>query len=227
MRNMLRAILPERVRPALALVKEKAADGKSVLPKMSLLACDVAAAIGLDPHKSAHQLWLEKTEKQRQLSAMNASNDTGPAFWRTLLEPLVASVYAKRTGYKMRRVNQPCRHPVHDWMAATLVWEVVGSEEVQILECLGVGAGEMLLWQAGLPAYIRVNILHLLAVTGKQAADVAVLICGQELRIYRVERDEAHISQLIDLEHSFCFGGSGLEVDAVETPQLGLCLSNH
>ena len=45
--------------------------------------------------------------------------------------------------------------------------------------------------------------MHQLAVTGKQAADVAVLLGGQELQIHRIERDEAMIAQLIALEQQF------------------------
>ena len=45
--------------------------------------------------------------------------------------------------------------------------------------------------------------MHQLAVTGKQAADVAVLIGGQELQVFRIERDEALIEQLIALEQQF------------------------
>jgi predicted phage-related endonuclease len=45
--------------------------------------------------------------------------------------------------------------------------------------------------------------MHQLAVTGKQAADVAVLICGQELQVHRIERDETMITQLIELERQF------------------------
>ena len=45
--------------------------------------------------------------------------------------------------------------------------------------------------------------MHQLAVTGKRAADVAVLICGQELQVHRIERDEALIAQLIELERQF------------------------
>jgi predicted phage-related endonuclease len=42
-----------------------------------------------------------------------------------------------------------------------------------------------------------------LAVTGKQAADVAVLIGGQHLEIHRIERDERLIRNLIQLERKF------------------------
>jgi predicted phage-related endonuclease len=40
-------------------------------------------------------------------------------------------------------------------------------------------------------------------VTGKAAADVAVLVCGNEYRCYRIERDDALIARLIELEAKF------------------------
>jgi predicted phage-related endonuclease len=40
-------------------------------------------------------------------------------------------------------------------------------------------------------------------VTGKPCADVAVLICGQDLQIHRIHRDEALIAKLIELERAF------------------------
>src|SRR5690606_32623333 len=45
--------------------------------------------------------------------------------------------------------------------------------------------------------------MHQLAVTGKQAADVAVLLGGQQLEVYRIERDELLIKHLIELERQF------------------------
>jgi predicted phage-related endonuclease len=45
--------------------------------------------------------------------------------------------------------------------------------------------------------------MHQLAVTGHRAADVAVLLCGQELQIHRIERDEPLIERLIALEAAF------------------------
>ena len=39
--------------------------------------------------------------------------------------------------------------------------------------------------------------------TGKRAADVAVLLCGQQLGVHRIERDDALIARLIPLEATF------------------------
>lgn len=49
----------------------------------------------------------------------------------------------------------------------------------------------------------ELQVMHQLAVTGQQAADVAVLLGGHELQIHRIERDEAMIEQLIALEAKF------------------------
>jgi predicted phage-related endonuclease len=47
------------------------------------------------------------------------------------------------------------------------------------------------------------QVLHQLAVTGHAWADVAVLIGGQDFRIYRVNRDEDKIADLIARETVF------------------------
>ena len=59
------------------------------------------------------------------------------------------------------------------------------------------------LWKEGVPEYVQLQVMHQLAVTGKQAADVAVLLGGQHLEIHRIERDESLIARLIDLEWLF------------------------
>ena len=80
---------------------------------------------------------------------------------------------------------------------------MIGAPDVQILECKTAGMNGARLWKDGVPEYVHLQVLHQLAVTGKLAADVAVLICGQELRIFRIDRDETMIAQLIELERQF------------------------
>ena len=62
----------------------------------------------------------------------------------------------------------------------------------------------------GKPGFLRTpdrgaspRLMHQLAVTGKRAADVAVLLGGQDLQVHRIERDDALISQLVQLEQQF------------------------
>jgi predicted phage-related endonuclease len=88
-------------------------------------------------------------------------------------------------------------------MLANLDREVIGAPDVQILECKTAGMNGARLWNEGVPEYVQLQVLHQLAVTGKQAADVAVLICGQELQVHRIERDEEMIARLVQLEEAF------------------------
>lgn len=173
--------------------------------KQGIGASDAAAAIGLNPYQSPLALWLVKTGRDSALPSPNPDDDTSPVFWGNVLEPIVAQCYAKRTGNKVRKVNAVLQHADADkhWMLANLDYAVVGNDEVQILECKTAGEHTAKSWREGVPHYVQCQVQHQLAVTGKQAADVCVLICGQELRIYRIERDDELIAQLIELERRF------------------------
>jgi hypothetical protein len=88
-------------------------------------------------------------------------------------------------------------------MLANIDREVVCSPEVQILECKTAGEFGSRLWREGVPEYVQLQVQHQLAVIGKQTADVAVLLCGQQLEIHRIERDDELIARLIVLETKF------------------------
>ncbi|QNB06818.1 endonuclease [Herbaspirillum frisingense] len=164
---------------------------------------DVAAAVGLSPYKSQLELWLEKTGRDAQLDKPDPNDTTHPVFWGTLLEPIVAAAYTQQTGRKVRKVNAVLQHPTVPFMLANLDREIVGSPEVQILECKTAGEFGARLWLDGVPEYVQLQVQHQLAVTGKHAADVAVLLCGQKLEVHRVYRDDELISRLIHLEAQF------------------------
>ena len=164
---------------------------------------DAAAAVGLHPYKSPLALWLEKTGRDDPLPQPDPHDLRSPVYWGTVLESLVAQQYSRQTGRTVRRVNAVLQHPQQPWMLANLDREVVGCPEVQILECKTAGLNGARLWRDGVPEYVQLQVMHQLAVTGHPAADVAVLICGQELQIHRIERDETMITQLIELERQF------------------------
>lgn len=192
-------------RPALRLVKTTSLDRDQWLEvrKGGIGSSDAAAAVGLHPYKSQLQLWMEKTGRDGGLPVVDPNDDQSPMYWGTLLEPIVAAHYTKRSGHRVRRVNAVLQHPEHPWMRANLDREVVGAPDVQILECKTAGIHGSRLWREGVPEYVQLQVMHQLAVTGKQAADVAVLIGGQELQVFRIERDAAMIAQLIALERQF------------------------
>ena len=191
-------------RPALRLVKTQQLSRTEWLDvrRQGIGSSDAAAAVGLSPYQSPLELWAQKTGKA-QFPQPDPQDDSQPLYWGTLLEPIVAAHYTRRTGRRVRRVNAVLQHPEHPWMLANLDREVLGTPEVQILECKTAGIHGARLWKDGVPEYVQLQVMHQLAVTGKQAADVIVLIGGQELRIHRIERDAAVIERLIALEAAF------------------------
>ena len=203
--------LPDQVpkqklhRPALRLVDTRRIERLDWLEvrKTGIGGSDAAAAVGLNPYKSQLQLWLEKTGRDTDLQQPDPDDTTEPVYWGTLLEPIVAAAYTKQTGNRVRKVNAVLQHPDIPFMLANLDREVLGVPGVQILECKTAGEFGARLWFDGVPEYVQLQVQHQLAVTGKQSADVAVLLCGQKLDVHRIQRDEELIARLIPLEAKF------------------------
>lgn len=196
-----------RPRPALRLIKtnDLPRDDWLKVRKRGIGSSDAAAAVGLNPYKSQLELWMEKTCRDHALPKIDPHDEESPTYWGNFLEPIVAAHYTKRTGNRVRKINAVLQHPDPDkaWMLANIDREVIGASDVQILECKTAGINGARLWKDGVPEYVQVQVHHQLAVTGKQAADVAVLIGGQHLEIHRIERDERLIRNLIELEGKF------------------------
>lgn len=194
-------------RPALRLVSTKglSCDEWLQVRRQGIGSSDAAAAVGLNPYQSMLELWLIKTGRDADLPKADPNDEESPLYWGALLEPIVAEHYTKRSGNRVRRINAVLQHPDPDkaWMLANIDREVIGAPDVQVLECKTAGEFGSRLWKEGVPEYIQCQVQHQLAVTGKQAADVCVLICGQEIRIHRIERDDELIANLIQLERQF------------------------
>lgn len=205
MQTPLKTEKPTRPRAALKLVKtnDLNRDQWLTVRKGGIGSSDAASAVGLNPYKSQLQLWMEKTGRDANLPKVDPNDETSPMYWGTLLEHIVAAHYSKRTGNKVRRINAVLQHPIEPWMLANLDREVMGAPDVQILECKTAGINGARLWKEGVPEYVQLQVMHQLEVSGKQAADVAVLICGQELQIHRIERDAEMIAKLVELERRF------------------------
>ncbi|WP_167541813.1 MULTISPECIES: YqaJ viral recombinase family nuclease [Psychrobacter] len=181
---------------------------------------DAAAACGIHPYLSMLELWMIKTG--RMSSNMDASDNNGidgysPLYWGNTLEPMVAKYYQEHTANKVRRVNAVLQHPDPDnhFMLANLDYAITGNDEVQILECKTAGEHGAKLWRDGVPLYVTCQVQHQLAVTGKQAAHICVLLCGHEAKIYKVKRDEHLIESITRHERLFW---QYVEMDTPPTP---------
>lgn len=142
-----------RHRPALKLVKTQdlSRDQWLDVRRQGIGSSDAAAAIGLNPYKSALQLWMEKTGRDGELPKIDPNDESTPVYWGTLLEPIVAAHYTRRTSHRVRRINAVLQHAQHPWMLANIDREVTGAPDVQILECKTAGYHGARLSEEGAP----------------------------------------------------------------------------
>ena len=65
--------------------------------RMGIGGSDVSVIAGINPYKSVHQLWLEKTG---QIEPEDVENDY--THFGNVLEPIVRKEFTERTGKKVR-----------------------------------------------------------------------------------------------------------------------------
>jgi len=162
---------------------------------------DVGAILGLNKYRTPLDVYFEK---RGEVEPEDLS-DNDAVHFGIVLEDVIAAEYERRTGRKVRRNNRVLQHPKYPWMLANLDREVVGRE--RILECKTAGAYMAGGWgESGtdqVPESYLLQCMHYLAVTGRQVADLAVLIGGRDFRIYEIRRDEELIQMLIEREAEF------------------------
>lgn len=156
---------------------------------------DCAAAIGISPYKTRIELWLEKTDQAQPENL----DEVERIQWGNHLEPIIAQVYAQREGVKVQRVNQTQVHPDMPFMLSHIDRRIVGQRK--ILECKNAGEyfgskgfGEE--FTDEVPDLYLVQVMHQLIVNRVDLGDLAALVGGNRLKIYRIGLDD-ELAELI------------------------------
>jgi putative phage-type endonuclease len=171
-------------RPALKLVKTNhlSRDEWLAVRKGGIGSSDAGTAVGLNPYQSQLELWMIKTGRDAALPQVDPNDEDSPMYWGTLLEPIVARITRRTvTGYarSMRYYSIPTRTRAGCWRISTgKSW---GQWTCRFWNVKTAGEFGARLWRDGVPDYVVCQVQHQLAVTGKAAADVCVLVCGQEI----------------------------------------------
>jgi putative phage-type endonuclease len=143
-----------------------------------------------------------------KLGTLPAQAETAPLKSGRLLEGVVAAMYEEETG---RALNDPqgkiMVDPARDWMGATVDrFAADNSRIVELKTTRFMERGEDGWGEPGtdqVPPHYLVQVQHQMAVTGHRLADVAVLVGGQELRVYTVERSAEFVERLVWIEAEF------------------------
>lgn len=157
---------------------------------------DAASVCGLNEYQSPYALWCEKAGITPSFEG-NLRTRIG-----TELEPIIAKLFEDETGKKVQNCNFSLVNDQYPWAMADVDRMVVGEDA--LLEIKSTSALNLKHYKSGdYPARFYVQVMHYLAVTGKQKAYLAVLIGNSDFKIFEIQRDEDEISALMDAEKKF------------------------
>lgn len=161
---------------------------------------DVSIIAGINPFKSVHRLWLEKTGQ-----AEPEQTDSEYAHFGTLLEPIVRKEFAERTGLKVRQKHMLLQSEEYPFMLADLDGVIrEDGGEMAIFEAKTASAYKQEVWENGIPAPYILQVQHYMAVTGARRTYIAALVGGNHFYHHVIERDKEMIGKIIAMEK--CFG---------------------
>ena len=129
---------------------------------------DVSIIAGINPFKSVHQLWLEKTGQVEP-----EQTESEYAHFGTLLEPIVRKEFTARTGIKVRKKHMLLQSEEYPFMYADLDGVINDNGELAIFEAKTASQYKMDTWEEEVPAGYILQVQHYMAVTGAKKADIA------------------------------------------------------
>jgi putative phage-type endonuclease len=160
---------------------------------------DLSSIAGLNPYRTALDVYLDKTSD-------DIACETSPAMrWGTLLEDTIAKEYAEVTGQTIEIEPNTIYHPSMKFLGANIDrW--VGDKEY-VLECKTAGFTRGKEWgEEGtdqIPESYLVQVAYYAAICAVPKVDIAVLIGGQDFRIYTYERSKELEDKLIKIACNF------------------------
>ena len=164
--------------------------------KCGITGTDAGAILGLNPYRSAFQVYYDKisdTIENIDNEAMRQGRD---------LEDYVAQRFSEETGFKVRRANAIYQSEEHPLLLADFDRLIVGQKAG--LECKTVSPFSADKWADGkIPAHYLAQVDHYLAVSGFDCWYVAALIFGRELVIHKITTDKEVLNNLIAKEEHF------------------------
>jgi len=129
-------------------------------------------------------------------------------FWGTVLEEPIADEWATRSKVKIRRVPVMQWSKAYPWMFVSVDRHIMGDPAGPgVLECKNFNE-----WRGralderdleSVPLGVRIQAMHGMAVFGWTWAAIAILVGGNRLLSWRMERDEEAVAMLVDQERAF------------------------
>jgi len=162
---------------------------------------DIASICGTSKYKSPLDVYLSKTSDESE-------QEINPAMrWGSLLEDDIATAYAEDTGFNIEIEPNVLFHPEHAFLGANI--DRWADDKKHVLECKTAGFMKAKDWgdegTSQIPESYLVQVAWYAAICDVDRVDIAVLIGGQDFRIYTYTRDKEFEEKLIKIAVNFWY----------------------
>jgi putative phage-type endonuclease len=162
---------------------------------------DLGAICGLNPYRTALDVYLDKTSDDIRC-------ETSPAMrWGNLLEDVIAEEYGRVSGCRIEKPSAPIIHSKYQFLGANIDRWVISTNSPYILECKTAGFTKAREWgDSGtdqVPESYLIQCAYYASICDVPKVDIAVLIGGQDFRIYTYERNKELEEKLIKIACNF------------------------
>jgi putative phage-type endonuclease len=145
---------------------------------------DIAAICGLNQYKTPLDVYMDKIGEGKEIE-LNEAIDMG-----NRLEPVVADIYAEKTGKTLKEVPT-IFHPSMPYMLANVDRMIV--EDNAVLEIKTTNSRNEHLWGSEgsdeIPMAYLLQCAHYALITDAPYVDIAVLIGGYNFKMYKYNRN--------------------------------------
>lgn len=161
---------------------------------------DAAKICGLSKYGTALDVYLNK----KNLASDN-KEQSRHAKWGDILEPVILAQYQEQTGNLVTKVPELLRHADYPWMIGNIdgfvedlniIVEAKTCDSRRYSEWGDEGSDEI-------PKDYLVQCAHYAIIKNARRVDLAVLIGGNDFRIYHYYRDKETEDYLIEIEADF------------------------
>lgn len=162
---------------------------------------DAAGILGMSPWSSPLNVYLETIGEAPPFEGNDSTH------WGNVLEAPICEEWARRTGQKIRRHNKTLVHPEHDFLIGHIDRRILNVRAQLEAKTAGIYTADH--WgEEGtdeVPAYYAPQAQHYMGIANLDYTDFAVLIGGNDFRMYRVERDDEFIREMHERMTDFWF----------------------
>lgn len=175
----------------------------------SIGASESGAILGLNPWRTAVDVWIEKTGEAKPLEDnlnMRLGRD---------LEPVIKRLFEEETGLKVRQDNKIRIDDEHDFITTNLDGMVIGEK-------VPVEYKTMTKWDGDIPSYYYCQIQHQMMVTNTPYCYFVVLVLGlnKQLVVEKYDRDDHFVAmmrqELVDFWNKNVIDGAIPEIVSVD-----------